>query len=316
MLDMNGSPESSDVDTGTRKVTIHGHDRAYRIAGSGPAVLLLHGIGDSSAAWERLIPELAAHYTVIAPDLLGHGESAKPRADYSVAAYANGMRDLLDVLDVESATVVGHSLGGGVAAQFAYQYPERCDRLVLVASGGVGPEVNPALRLASLPGSELALWPLRFPITRPVAWVFTELLQRSGTDIGLDAHNLRRVVNNMPDVESRGAFSRTLRSVVDWRGQVVTMRDRAYLTDGIPVMLIWGTRDAVIPVEHAPLALAAVPEARLELFEDAGHFPHHSDPDRFVEVLVDFISTTEPAVHDAAARRDLLRGDQAVPHGT
>ncbi len=113
--------------------TVHGYRRAFRIAGSGPVILLIHGIGDNSTTWETVQAKLAQRFTVIAVDLLGHGQSDKPRADYSIAAYANGMRDLLSVLDIERATVVGHSLGGGVAMQFAYQFPQLVERLVLVA---------------------------------------------------------------------------------------------------------------------------------------------------------------------------------------
>jgi pimeloyl-ACP methyl ester carboxylesterase len=136
---------------------VHGYRRAYRMAGTGPAVLLIHGIGDSSRTWLHVFTELAKRYTVIAPDLLGHGDSDKPRADYAAAAYACGMRDLLTLLDIERATVVGHSLGGGVAMQFAYQFPERCDRLVLVSTGGIARAVHPILRWAALPGVEFAL---------------------------------------------------------------------------------------------------------------------------------------------------------------
>ncbi len=299
-----------------RTVTIHGYDRAYRMAGSGPALLLIHGIGDSSEGWEPLLSELATRFTVIAPDLLGHGRSAKPRADYSVAAYANGMRDLLDVLDIDSVTVVGHSLGGGVAAQFGYQYPERCERLVLVASGGVGPEVTPILRLASLPGADLAMIPMGLPTSRLAMRLVGRALQVAGTDLGRDADELARIIGALPDAAARGAFSRTLRSVVDWRGQVVTMRDRAYLTDEVPVLLIWGGHDGIIPVRHAELAAAAMPTARLEVFDEAGHFPHHSDPKRFVRCIVDFVESTEAATHVPARRRAQLRsaGRSGVDH--
>src|SRR6476646_3472257 len=141
--------------------TIHGYRRAFRVAGSGPAILLSHGIGDNSTTWSTVQSKLAQRFTVIAPDLLGHGRSDKPRADYSVAAYANAMRDLLSVLEIERVTVVGHSLGGGVAMQFAYQYPERCERLVLVSTGGVSHEVHPALRWAATPVADLFLPLLR-----------------------------------------------------------------------------------------------------------------------------------------------------------
>ena len=144
--------------------TIHGYRRAYRVAGSGPAILLIHGIGDNSTTWSTVQTKLAQRFTVIAPDLLGHGKSDKPRADYSVAAYANGMRDLLSVLDIDKVTVVGHSLGGGVAMQFAYQFPQLVDRLILVGAGGVTKDVNIALRIASLPMGSEALAFLRLPL--------------------------------------------------------------------------------------------------------------------------------------------------------
>jgi len=308
------------VDTSVKFRTIHGHRRAYRMAGSGPALLLLHGIGDSSVGWEPLMADLAEDYTVIAPDLLGHGQSDKPRADYSVAAYANGMRDLLDVLEIDHATVVGHSLGGGVAAQFAYQYPERCDRLVLVASGGVSREVHPLLRLATLPLADLVVVPMQLPPARFVGNLCLQALRVAGTDLGRDADDLQRVFDALPDGAARGAFTRTLRSVVDWRGQVVTMRDRAYLTVDVPTMIIWGAHDAVIPVEHAELARAALPSARVEIFDEAGHFPHHADPERFLATLRNFVATTIAAVHDPEIRRERLRHptggvDAAVDNG-
>jgi pimeloyl-ACP methyl ester carboxylesterase len=298
---------TTSIDTGVRYVDIHGHQRAYRLCGSGPALLLLHGIGDSSASWVPLLRPLAERFTVVAPDLLGHGESAKPRADYSVAAYANGMRDLLDVLGIDRATVVGHSLGGGVAAQLAYQHPTRVERLALVSSGGVAREVSPFLRFASTPAADVLLPLMRLPPARLATLAGIELLRRSGTDLGRDAEELGRVLDALPDVAARGAFSRTLRSVVDWRGQVVTMLDRSYLTEAMPVLLVWGEHDAVIPVAHGHLAHAAMPGSRLEVFEEAGHFPHHQDPDRFLADLLAFIDTTEPVHFERERWRQLLR---------
>ena len=256
---------------------------------------------------------LAERFTVIAPDLLGHGESAKPRADYSVAAYANGMRDLLDVLDIDTATVVGHSLGGGVAAQLTYQHPTKVDRLALVASGGVAREVSPFLRLASSPLSDVALPLLRFPPFHLAAMFGIEVLRRSGTDLGRDAEELSRVLDALPDVAARGAFHRTLRSVVDWRGQVVTMLDRSYMAEAMPVLLVWGAHDAVIPVAHAQIAHESMPGSRLEIFADAGHFPHHTDPERFVEVLEDFVDTTTPVSFSHDRWQHLLREGRPAP---
>jgi pimeloyl-ACP methyl ester carboxylesterase len=287
--------------------TVHGYRRAFRVAGSGPPLVLVHGIGDSSETWDPVLDELARRHTVIAPDLLGHGASAKPRADYSVAAYANGVRDLLGVLDIDRVTLVGHSLGGGVAMQFAYQYPERTERLVLVGSGGAGPDVSPVLRAATLPGAALLLTLLHLPTARWQVGRVIGLLRALGTDLGQDAPDLMRVVDALPDATARAAFTRTLRSVVDWRGQVVTMLDRCYLTLGMPTLLIWGDRDAVVPVAHAYRAHAAMPGSRLEIFADAGHFPFHTDPDRFVRVLEQFLATTAPAAWSAEQWRRLLR---------
>jgi pimeloyl-ACP methyl ester carboxylesterase len=297
--------------------TIHGYKRAFRIAGSGPAILLIHGIGDNSTTWNVIHAKLAQRFTVIAPDLLGHGKSDKPRADYSVAAYANGMRDLLSVLDIERVTIVGHSLGGGVAMQFAYQFPQLVERLILVSSGGVTKDVNFVLRLASLPMGSEALAVLRLPLVLPAVQIAGRVVGKAigTTALGHDLPNMLRVLNDLPERTASAAFSRTLRAVVDWRGQIVTMLDRCYLTDAIPVQIIWGTKDAVVPVRHARMAHAAMPGSRLEIFDGSGHFPFHHDPARFIEVVERFIDSTEPAEHDQAALRELLRsggGEQAV----
>ncbi|WP_099022791.1 alpha/beta fold hydrolase [Mycolicibacterium palauense] len=289
--------------------TIHGYRRAFRIAGSGPVLLLIHGIGDNSTTWGPVHAKLAQRFTVIAPDLLGHGLSDKPRADYSIAAYANGMRDLLSVLDIEQVTVVGHSLGGGVAMQFAYQFPQLVERLILVGAGGVTKDVNVALRMASLPMGGEALALLRLPMVLPALQVAGRAagLVLGSTGVGRDLPDVLRILRDLPEPTASSAFTRTLRAVVDWRGQVVTMLDRCYLTESVPVQLIWGEQDVVIPVSHAHLAHAAMPGSQLEIFKRSGHFPFHDDPDRFVEVVERFIDTTEPAKHDQAALRQLLR---------
>ncbi|KAA0084683.1 alpha/beta hydrolase [Mycolicibacterium sp. P9-64] len=289
--------------------TIHGYRRAYRVAGSGPAILLIHGIGDNSTTWSTVQSKLAQRFTVIAPDLLGHGQSDKPRADYSVAAYANGMRDLLSVLDVERVTVIGHSLGGGVAMQFAYQFPQLVDRLILVGAGGVTKDVNVALRIASLPLGTEALALLRLPLVLPALQVAGRVggAVFGSTGLGRDLPDVLRILADLPEPTASSAFARTLRAVVDWRGQVVTMLDRCYLTESVPVQLIWGSQDSVIPVSHARMAHSAMPGSVLEIFDGSGHFPFHDDPDRFVECVEKFVDSTTPAVYDQDALRDLLR---------
>ncbi len=289
--------------------TIHGYRRAFRIAGTGPALLLIHGIGDNSTTWDTVHAKLAQRFTVIAPDLLGHGQSDKPRADYSVAAYANGMRDLLSVLDIERVTVIGHSLGGGVAMQFAYQFPQLLERLILVGAGGVTKDVNVALRMASLPLGGEALALLRLPMVLPALQAVGKAAGAvlGSTRVGRDLPDVLRILRDLPEPTASSAFTRTLRAVVDWRGQVVTMLDRCYLTESVPVQLIWGDQDVVIPVAHAHMAHAAMPGSQLEIFPRSGHFPFHDYPDRFVEVVERFIDTTAPAEYDQAALRELLR---------
>ena len=289
--------------------TIHGYQRAYRIAGSGPAILLIHGIGDNSTTWNTVQAKLAQRFTVIAPDLLGHGKSDKPRADYSVAAYANGMRDLLSVLDIERVTIVGHSLGGGVAMQFAYQFPHLVERLILVSAGGVTKDVNVVFRCASLPMGSEALALLRLPLVLPAVQVAGKVLGAAlgTTGLGRDLPNVLRILDDLPEPTASAAFTRTLRAVVDWRGQIVTMLDRCYLTQAIPVQIIWGTKDVVVPVQHAWMAHSAMPDSRLEIFEGSGHFPFHDDPARFIDVVQRFIDSTQPSEYDQTALRALLR---------
>ena len=302
-------PDQADPTPELQFRTIHGYKRAFRIAGSGPVLLLIHGIGDNSVAWEPVHSQLARRFTVIAPDLLGHGQSDKPRADYSVAAYANGMRDLLSVLDIDRVTVIGHSLGGGVAMQFAYQFPQLVERMILVGAGGVTKDVNLALRLAALPGGGEALALLRLPLVLPTLNVAGQLIGSviGSTGPGSDIPNALRILADLPEPTASAAFRRTLRAVVDWRGQVVTMLDRCYLTESVPVQLVWGDQDVVIPVSHAHMAHAAMPGSRLEIFPGAGHYPFHHDPLRFIDLVEQFIDTTAPASHDQELLRELLR---------
>jgi pimeloyl-ACP methyl ester carboxylesterase len=287
---------------------VHGHRRAFVRAGSGPALLLLHGIGNNCQTWAGVIDRLAESHTVIAPDLLGHGASDKPRGDYSIAAYANGMRDLLTVLDIERATVVGHSLGGGIALQFAYQFPERCERLALVGSGGLGPELSAGLRAATLPGAELVLTALT-GISGPIRTglqTLDHLGRLAGWKRVRDVAEAGDALLALRDVEARRAFLRTLRGVVDAHGQAVTALDRLYLADAVPMLVVWGSRDPIVPALHAETVRALVPSARVEVFEGAGHWPHLDEPEEFCRILLEFITATEPAAHDQDSWRALL----------
>jgi pimeloyl-ACP methyl ester carboxylesterase len=296
------------TDVEHEEITLHGHRVSYRRAGWGPLIVLIHGITGSSETWQDVIEPLAEHYTVVAPDMLGHGESAKPRGDYSLGAYASGLRDLLSALGHDKGTIVGHSLGGGVAMQMAYQFPDRCERLVLVSSGGLGREVHLLLRAAALPGSEVVLPLLASGRVLTAGASVGGFLRRLGLRAGPDLEELWRGFSSLGDVEARSAFIHTLRGVIDPGGQRVNASDRLYLAERMPTMLVWGERDPIIPISHGRAAAELMPGTRFEVFPDSGHFPYRDEPRRFVKVLSDFMETTDPAAVDDEDFREMLRG--------
>jgi len=291
----------------SRTVRIHGHDVSYRMAGEGPTILLIHGIAGSSTTWKAVMPALAEHYTVIAPDLLGHGQSAKPRGDYSLGAYASGIRDLLTVLEKERVTLVGHSLGGGVAMQFAYQFPERAERLVLVASGGLGKEVSSLLKAVTLPGAEFVLPLLLQPRIREMAEWPGAVARRVGWRPSDSLVEVWRSYTTLTDRHGQMAFVHTVRSVIDVAGQRVSAHDRLYLAEAVPTLIVWGDRDRIIPVSHAYRAAEAIPGARLEVIEGAGHFLPWRNADRFLAILEEFLKSTTPAHVPEERWRTLLK---------
>jgi pimeloyl-ACP methyl ester carboxylesterase len=288
------------------EITLHGHRVCFRSAGDGPLVILIHGITGRSEQWVPSIEHLARDHEVLAPDLLGHGESAKPRGDYSLGAYASAVRDTMVALGHDRATVVGHSLGGGIAMQFAYQFPERCERLVLVSSGGLGREVHPMLRAATLPGSELVLPLLTHAVLLARGESVGRALGRLGLQAGTDMAEIARGFASLGDAEARDAFIETMRAVLDPGGQRVSALDRLYLTEALPSLLIWGASDPIIPAEHGRAAHELMPGSRLELLEGVGHFPQVEEPYRFAELLADFIASTEPAELDTSTMRERL----------
>ena len=274
----------------TRTTTLHGHRLAYVDRGAGPAVLFIHGLLGTNANWSHLVTRLETTHRVVVPDLFGHGASDKPRGDYSLGAHAATLRDLLDRLDIDRVTLVGHSLGGGIALQLCYLFPERVDRLVLVSSGGLGRSVSPILRAATLPGAEVVI-----PVIAS-GWVRTRLeglgsaLGRLGLRPPADVREAWHGFTSLSDADSRRAFLATTRAVIDPGGQTVTAHDHLPMDEDIPTLVVWGTHDRMIPAWHATTAHQAIPTSRVELFHSAGHFPHLEEPDRFAALLRDFIS--------------------------
>jgi pimeloyl-ACP methyl ester carboxylesterase len=277
--------------TALNYLELHGERMAYRDVGHGPAMLLIHGMAGSSDTWRAALPRLSAHHRVLAPDLVGHGSSAKPRGDYSLGAFAVWLRDFLDKLAIKRVTLVGQSLGGGVAMQFVHQHPDYVERLVLISSGGLGPEVGWTLRAMSAPGAELIL-----PVIAPqFAVTFGERVRSRLTAWGI--HSARAAETwsayaSLADPSSREAFLRTLRSVVDYRGQAVSAFNRLSFGSGLPVLLIWGADDRIIPASHGEAAQRALPDSRLRVLAGVGHYPHLEAADEVVDAIDDFCTTT------------------------
>jgi pimeloyl-ACP methyl ester carboxylesterase len=277
------------------QIDLHGHRAIYRIAGSGPPVVLIHGMVNSSRHWESVALALAESHTVVAPDLIGHGDSATPRGDYSLGAHAASIRDLLAAIGIDRATIVGHSLGGGVAMQFFYQFPQRTERLVLVSSGGLGAEVSPLLRSAAVPGASALLSLAAHPRLVDAFAGAGARLRARGSGVGVYLLAIARALRPLSRPGAREAFLQTLRSVIDVRGQRVSARDRLHLLAAMPTLIVWGERDNTIPLAHGLEAHRAAPNSRFETLPRAAHFPHLEDPEGLAAVLRDFLATTRPA---------------------
>ena len=281
------------------EIELHGRRVIYRVAGSGPPIVLIHGMLNSSSHWRQVALNLAREHTVIAPDLIGHGDSAAPRGDYSLGAHAASIRDLLAAIGIDRATIVGHSLGGGVAMQFFYQFPQRVERLALISSGGLGREVTPTLRTAALPGvSPLLALTIRPRLVEAFAQVGARLRDR-GVGAGVYVQAAARALRPLQSAGARDAFLHTLRSVIDVHGQRVSATDRLYLLEALPTLIVWGERDNTIPLAHGRAAHAAIPHSSFRTLPRAAHFPHLEDPDGLSELLREFMRMTRPgAIED------------------
>jgi pimeloyl-ACP methyl ester carboxylesterase len=276
-----------------QRVRLHDREIAFRdLPGAGTPVLLIHGMASSADTWADIPERLsAAGIRVIAIDLPGHGESSRGPGDYSLGAMASTIRDLLDCLHVERVHVVGHSLGGGIAMQFAYQFPERVDLMVLESSGGLGAETFAGLRAAALPGSEFAIrWAINETTLNGASWVGRQLGR-----LGIKPHALSpralETVSWLGEDDRRAAFLATLRSVISPTGQSVSALDKLHLMEGRSVLIIWGDEDPMIPMKHGEDAHHRLSDSRFVVFPGAGHEPHLHDPQRFADLLVEHIGS-------------------------
>jgi pimeloyl-ACP methyl ester carboxylesterase len=268
---------------------LNGHEFWYLDSGDGPAVLFIHGLTGSHRNWAHLVEKLDTDHRVVAPDLFGHGASAKVMGDYSLGAHAATLRDLLDLLGIDRVTLVGHSFGGGIAMQFCYLFPARVERLVLVASGGLGRDVSPLLRAATVPGAGVVLPLIASGWVRGRAEAAGRLLAGRGWRPSPEVTEVWRGFTSLADADTRRAFLATTRGVIDPGGQTLTAHDHLPMAIAIPTLVVWGTRDRMIPAWHATTAHDVIADSRVVLFEGAGHFPHLDEPERFAQLLSDFM---------------------------
>jgi pimeloyl-ACP methyl ester carboxylesterase len=271
-------------------------------------LLLVHGLGGNRRTWRHLVDALARTHTVIAPDLPGHGDSDAPAGDYSLGAHATALRDLLVSIGLTSATIIGHSLGGGIALQFAYQFPERTERLVLISSGGLGSQLTPALRAVTLPaaGTVVAALALIPPaLTRRVLPVMPALIARQ------DAPAVADGLRDLTDARLRRTFIRTARTVIDWRGQTVSAVRHLVMLAGLPVLVAWGSEDKTIPPRHHEAIAAATPAFHTAEIADAGHYPHETAPERLLPAIQTFLRTTQPFRYSESSWRHAV---DTTPH--
>lgn len=298
-----GAGSRADAAVLSHRVWLRGHRMHYVETGrdsGGPLVVLVHGLASDAMTWIEVVRSLGRHAHVLALDMLGCGGSGKPRgADYSVAAHAARVRDLLDELGLVRTSLVGHSFGGGVAMSFAQQFPERTERLALIASGGLGPELGLALRVASLPGT---IFTANALAQRVPGWMRTlarEVAIRLRLAPPAELTALADGWDLLADADAREAFLATLRGAVNWSGQQLSATECFPRFADLPILLIAGRRDGCIPYRHALNAHRALPSSQLEILE-AGHFPHRERPREIGDLLTTFLiaKTAADRQHD------------------
>jgi len=258
----------------------------------GPPLVLLHGVGDNAFDWQWVMPALANTHRVYALDLPGSGGSDKPLDDtdvYSPAFFTRFVAAFLDALSVDRATVMGNSLGGLVGLRLALAEPERVTALGLVSSAGLGREVTYVLRSMALPGyGKLAVaWGKRRPGAAQRAVGRAAQIFARPWDAPREWIKEQYRLARLPGfLEAQLA---TVRAQVGLKGQREVLVDRLVQLER-PTILVWGTRDRVLPYAQAKEAYSRLPEGYLELIPECGHLPQVEQPERFVSGLRRFLS--------------------------
>lgn len=263
--------------TPVETVELHGHTVGYSVnPGQGTPLLLVHGVGSNMHTWGALSHALvAAGQPYVAVDLLGHGSSGPGNGDFSLGANAARLRDLLDHLGIDSAHLVGHSLGGGISMQFLYQFPDRTASLTLISSGGLGTEVSMGLRAAALPGAKTVMQVITAPLVVRILRNATGALESMGMhNADFDSHTVAKF-ERLQAPDRLDSFLATVRSVVGPAGQRVSAVELvSAVTDPTAVLIIWGENDPMVPSDHGVDAHALLPGSSLVMIPGTGHHPH------------------------------------------
>ncbi|MDP9478570.1 MAG: alpha/beta fold hydrolase [Actinomycetota bacterium] len=272
-----------------RRVEVGGSSTRYLIAGEGPPLVLLHGIGTSALEWNRTMPALARRRSVYAPDLL-QPERGSDHAGYSPASLAGFVAEFMNALGIERASIVGNSLGGLVALRFALSHPSRMDALGLVDSAGLGQEINPVLSSATLPGlGEAAIYWAKTPIgAAQRALVRTPLL------LALPSSAPPEWLAEQYRLGLASGFMETTRVALRSHVSPIGQRESEILLEELfrlemPTLVVWGESDRVVPLHQAHDAVARLRNGSMEILPGCGHLPHIECPNRFAEVLSRFL---------------------------
>lgn len=281
---------------------LNGHVISYlHHPGAGVSLLLVHGVGSSIETWGDIPDRLAsAGLPFVAIDLLGHGSSSMGHGDFSLGAHANTIRDLMDHLELDRVHLVGHSLGGGISLQFAYQYPSRVASMILVSSGGLGPDLGVTLRAATLPGADLVLRTMGHPRVLGLAARTEQALGRLGSRRPILGPRARLRLESLRDQERRAAFLATLRSVVGPEGQRVSAVAQLTTLDADHVLIVWGELDPMVPIRHGRDAHAQLPGSKFVEILGGGHHPHTDDAEAFTLALLTHLAEISEVAGDRA----------------
>jgi pimeloyl-ACP methyl ester carboxylesterase len=275
--------QTRDLYTEVQGVRIHWAEVGE--ASGRPPVVLLHGLSDSHLSWSSIGRLLARDRRVMMPDLPGHGQSGRPDVAYDLEWYADVVARWIETVGIEEADIIGHSFGGGVAQMLLLACPDRIRRIVLVASGGLGTAIGWWLRLASVP------WVVEH-MGQPFMRLGTLMTLRGARREGTVRADLDELCQFNARPGSARAFARSVRAVIDWRGQRRLFFERMDELERIPPMLVlWGDSDELIPVAHGRAFADRLTEAALVTFEGCGHYLHHDRPEAFVLAVLRFLDS-------------------------